>query len=260
MKWIICLTLLLAGWIGAQTAIGNEKVYQMEPMEVTAPRTEQTPDYVQDTVTEAEIQQPAISGSALDALSNEAGVQFQRGSLSGTESGKLRLRGFGETRLRILKDGVAIHRDGSYGNGPVDWSTLSAEEVEKIEIHRGAGPAQFGNTLGGVVHIITRKPGKRPKAKFSSVYGSQNTWDTRLSHAQKIGSLGWSLSASHYETDGYLRNNFTDRDNVSADIFLDLPNRFELGLGMDISERPLALIGRRKQENWTSRIWIPGRP
>lgn len=236
MKRIICMMLLLAGWIGVQPAIGNEKAHQLESVVVTAPRTGETPDYVQDTVTEEKIQQPAISGSVLDALSNEAGVQFQRGSLSGTESGKLRLRGFGETRLRVLKDGVAIHRDGSYGNGPVDWSTLSAEEVEKIEIHRGVGPAKFGNTLGGVVNIITRKPDKTPKAKFSSVYGSEDTWDTRLSYAQKIGPLGWSLSASHYETDGYLRNNFTDRDNFSADIFFDLPNRFELGLGMDVSD------------------------
>jgi len=102
MKRIICMMLVLAGWIGAQPAIGNEKAHQLESVVVTAPRTDETPDYVQDTVTEAEIQQPAISGSVLDALSNEAGVQFQRGSLSGTESGKLRLRGFGETRLKIL--------------------------------------------------------------------------------------------------------------------------------------------------------------
>ena len=33
--------------------------------------------------------------------------------LSGSDSGKLRLRGFDETRLRIAKDGVPLNIDGS---------------------------------------------------------------------------------------------------------------------------------------------------
>lgn len=106
---------------GAQEATKQkQEVYEIEKVVVTAPKTGDVPDYVQDTVTEAEIRQPVISGSVLDALENQAGLQFQRSSLSGTESGKLRLRGFDETRLKILKDGVSINRDGSYGNGPVD--------------------------------------------------------------------------------------------------------------------------------------------
>ena len=110
-----------------------------------------------DLVSAENIQSPGMSGSVLDVLGNEAGVQLRRSLLSGSDSGKLRLRGFDETRLRISKDGVTLNRDGSYSNGPVDWSVLSSENVERIEIFRGAGSAKFGNTLGGVVNIVIKK-------------------------------------------------------------------------------------------------------
>lgn len=225
---------LILAVLPIQSATAEEaKEYRLDPITVTAPKDR---EYVQDVITKEEIASPVISGSVLDALKDQAGIQFQRGSLSGTESSKLRIRGFGETRLRILKDGIPLQRDGSYGNGPVDWSTLSGEDVDHIEVRRGAGPAKFGNTFGGVVNIITAKPSEKPETQISSTYGSFDTWDSRFSDTRKIGSIGWSLAASHYETDGYLRNSFADRNNVSAKFFIELPSAVEIGAGMTYSD------------------------
>ena len=199
------------------------KESELETIIVTAPKEK---EYVQDVITQEEVARPVLSGSVLDVLKDQAGIQFQRGSLSGVEYSKLRIRGFGETRLRILKDGIPIQRDGSYANGPVDWNTLSGENVDHIEIHRGAGPAKFGNTFGGVVNIVTAKPSEKPETSISSTYGSYDTWDTRFSNTWKVGLVGWNLAASHYETDGYLRNSFADRNNVSAKAFLELRECF----------------------------------
>ncbi|GBC63335.1 TonB-dependent receptor [Desulfonema ishimotonii] len=233
---ILILAVLLPFTPACRGEEEKEGAHELEEIIVTAPKPEDVPDYVQDVISPEEIRRPVMSGSVLDALGNQAGIQFQRGSLSSSESGKLRLRGFNENRLRILRDGIPVHRDGSFGNGPVDWSTLSGEDVERIEIHRGAGPAKFGNTLGGVVNIVTRKPDEKPETSISTVYGSHDTWDTKASHAWKIGPAAWSLSASHYETDGYLRNNFTERDNFSADLSFDLSGGFEMGAGLTVSD------------------------
>lgn len=188
-----------------------------------------------DVIPREEVQAPRVSGSVLDVLGNEAGVQLTRSSLSGSGSGKMRLRGFDETRLRITKDGVPLNRDGSYGNGPVDWSILSGENVEQVEIYRGAGPAKFGNTLGGVVNIVTAKPTEEPETVVRTAYGSMDTWDSSIAHTWKVGNVGWALSAGHYESDGHLRNNSMDRDNFSALVTYDLPAGWQVGGGLDYS-------------------------
>ncbi|BBO85602.1 hypothetical protein DSCO28_61680 [Desulfosarcina ovata subsp. sediminis] len=212
----------------------TDSTTELEQITVSAERTE---TLSKDVVTAETIQAPGVSGSVLDALGNEAGIQMRRSSLSGGDGSKLRLRGFDETRLRITKDGVPLNRDGSYGNGPIDWSILSPENVEQIEIYRGAGPAKFGNTLGGVVNIVTRKPTEDPETVARTAYGSHDTWDSSVAHSWKVGKVGWAFSAGHFESDGYLRNNTMDRDNFSAILTFDLPAGWQIGGGMDYSDK-----------------------
>ncbi|MGD9212871.1 MAG: TonB-dependent receptor, partial [Desulfobacteraceae bacterium] len=229
IPWSLLCILLFSPTTRAENQ-AEEKVYEMEKVVVTA--RQKSPDYVQDIVSTTEISQPHISSSILDTLADKPGIQLLQSSINSTESNKIRLRGFDETRLKVLKDGVPIHRDGSYGQGPIDWSILSGEDVERIEIHRGAGPVKFGEAVGGVINIITRKPDKTSKTDLSTVYGSFETLDSKASHAGKKGPIGWRVSAGHYETDGYLRNNFSDRNNFGGTFFLDLPHEIELGIGM----------------------------
>ena len=178
LKWTlltISFVLLTMSPMAAWAEDPDQPVTELEEMTVSAQREDQA---IKDVVEKEEIQIPTVSGSVLDALENEAGIQLRRSSASGTEGSKLRLRGFDETRLRITKDGVPLNRDGSYGNGPVDWSILSGENVERIEIYRGAGPAKYGNTLGGVVNIVTKQPTADPETTVSTSYGTLDTWDS----------------------------------------------------------------------------------
>lgn len=236
----LVLVLLVFGSVGMAKADDTDQAKEKEAHEIeqilVRAQKENIPVYVQDVVTQEEINRPAVSGSILDSLQNQAGFQFLRTSPTNPQNNKIRLRGFGETRFKVMVDGVAMQRDGSYGGaGPVHWSTLSTENIERIEIVRGAGPAKFGNTLGGVVNIVTKKPGDKPETSVTALYGSFNTWDGKLSHSARKGPLFWTVAASHFETDGFLRNNFSDRDNVSLNVGLDLPHDFEIGLGFDYS-------------------------
>ncbi len=216
--------------------------YWLREVLVTAPRGEdQVPSYVQDVVTREDLDIPTVSDSIVESLRNEAGIQLMRSGVAGSESGQVRLRGFDDTRFRVLVDGNPLQRDGSYGTGPVEWSILSSEDVERIEITRGAGPARFGNTLGGVLNIVTKKPTDKPETIVSSVYGSLNTWDSSVSHRWKLGPLGWDLAYSHYQTDGFLRNNSFDRDNFAAKLSCELLAGFEVGAGIHYADSKTAM-------------------
>ncbi|MCI5143132.1 MAG: hypothetical protein D3909_15675, partial [Candidatus Electrothrix sp. ATG1] len=211
------------------------KIYDMDEVLVTA-SPEKIPKYVQNVIEEQEVIRPTSGGSVLDVLNNEAGIQFRRSVIGNSGGGRVRLRGFDETRLKILVDGVPVRQDGSYGGGSVHWSTLSTENIQRIEIHRGAGPAQFGDTLGGVINIIRKKAAEKPETLLSTTYGTFDTWDTKVSHSAAAGPLKWSLGASHFATEGYLRNNDMDRNTVSTEVSLDLPAQFKIALGLDYSD------------------------
>ena len=187
------------------------------------------PVYVDNVIVGDELERASIQDSIIQALRNQAGIQLRRSSFAGTDSRKVRLRGFDETRFRVLVDGLPFKRDGSYGGGPVDWSVITADFVERIEIVRGAGPAKFGDTLGGTINIVTKRPSEEAKTVVSSSYGSLDTWDSRFSHMWKVGPVGWVLSANHYETDGYLRNNDYERNQFFGKLTVDLPWELELG-------------------------------
>ncbi len=235
-KWLSLLVAVIPVWFSPVLANENDgeslQSVELEEMVVLAPK-----DALADVIPKERLQMPSLSGSVLDALSEEAGVQIIRSALAGSDGSALRLRGFDETRLRISRDGVPINRDGSYGNGPVDWTLLSGEGTSAIEIYRGAGPAKFGNTLGGVVNIVTPKPTKHPSTEIGTAMGSLDTLDSSIRHTWKAGPVGWALAAGHFETDGYLRNNLMDRDNFSALFTFDLPAKWQVGAGMAYSKR-----------------------
>ncbi|WP_300671877.1 TonB-dependent receptor [Desulfoluna sp.] len=179
-----------------------------------------------------QVMQPGMSDNLLDNLTQIPGIQLRRTAVSGNENGKLRMRGFDESRLRILKNGVPIQRDGSYGNGPVDWSTLNPNSIETVQVYKGAVPAKYGNTLGGVVDITTRSPEEGLETEIRGLYGSENTHEEALTHMGRNQYGSWFLSGGHYETDGFLRNNDTDRNHGEIDLSVNLPLGLTVGGGV----------------------------
>ncbi len=70
------------------------------------------------------------------------------------------------------------------------------EIAERVEIIRGPGAALYGsNALTGVVNIITRNPRTAPRFSASVGYGTNETIDGSLLHAQPVGEEGGLLMA-----------------------------------------------------------------
>jgi len=214
---------------------------------VTAPRTDLHPtENVGARVLGAESQSKTVEG----LLKNMAGIDLARRSLAGNESQRLSIRGFDESRALILLDGRSLHGAGVYGGYYVDWASLSLEDVERIEVIRGMTPVTFGNTLGGVVNIHTRTAGARRRTTFRAGGGSLGTWGIQGTHTSPTGTVGYSVSAGHYETDGYLRNAFVERNTVCAKLHYALPANVALEADVRFTQNEAGMIVYNMPDAW----------
>src|SRR5437899_3168595 len=115
----------------------------------------------------------------------------------------LSLRGIGPSgtsRALVLLDGVPIN--DPFG-GWVYWSRIPLQSIEQIEVVHGGGSSVWGNgALGGVVHILTRRPVERA-AFFETSYGSYDTRNFDLLLTEAKGPLRLSLEGNYFDTGGY---------------------------------------------------------
>ena len=93
-----------------------------------------------------------------DLLSEVPGI-FTRSRSGNAQDEFIEIRGL-TTELLILVDGVPYYKASHLaGAAAVDFRTLPLENIERIEIVKGAGSAIYGSmAAAGVVNIITRKP------------------------------------------------------------------------------------------------------
>ena len=97
---------------------------------------------------------------AADALRSLPGVSVSRlGGAGGLT--QVRIRGAEGNHTVVLIDGIEANASTS---GEFDFSDLTAEDIERIEVIRGAQSSLYGSgAIGGVINIITRA-GKGPLA------------------------------------------------------------------------------------------------
>ncbi len=109
------------------------------------------------------------SGDLAQKLDAATGVNIRRYGGLGSFS-TVSIRGSSSEQVQIFLDGVPLN---SASGGGVDIGRLSLAGVERIEVYRGAAPAQFGgNSIGGVVHIRTQNPGSTTRAHLRLNSGS----------------------------------------------------------------------------------------
>jgi vitamin B12 transporter len=102
----------------------------------------------------------------IDLLARQAGVDVSRTGGPGSVS-TLFLRGGNSNHVLVLVDGVRVN---SVQQGLYDFSSLSIDRIERIEIVRGPRAALWGSdAIGGVIQIFTRDPGQHgAQARFGS--------------------------------------------------------------------------------------------
>ncbi len=133
-----------------------------------------------------------------DALAGTPGAMIvQNGSFGGATS--LFLRGGESDYVKVLVDGVPVNDQG----GAIDFSTLTTDDVERIEIVRGPASVLYGaDAVSGVVQIFTRRGAGPRRLTVDARGGTYHTADASVALRGATPSANYALSAAHHLTDG----------------------------------------------------------
>jgi vitamin B12 transporter len=183
---------------------------ELEPLSssviVTAqaePTREQQNTVPTDVITLQEIEQRQAV-TLPDVLAYSTGVAFGRtGANGGTAS--LFLNGGNSNFTKVLVDGTPINPPG----GAVDFSILTLDNIDKVEVVRGAESAIYGtDAVSGVLQVFSHRGTTRVPA--ISVFTEGGSFANVRTGAQISGLLGgfdYSAAGSYLHTDGQGPNN-----------------------------------------------------
>lgn len=135
-----------------------------------------------------------------DILREVPGVVVNRSGGFGSLT-EVRIRGAEANQVLVLIDGIEVS-DPAAGS-QFDFSTLTADQIERIEVIRGAHSTIYGGeAIGGVIQIFTKKGRRGLHAAGGTEFGS---YDWRKVFANVLGggkAYDFAVGGSFLNTDG----------------------------------------------------------
>ncbi len=145
-----------------------------------------------------------------ELLRTQAGIQVQDLDGSGGRSVVASMRGFSSNAANntlILVDGRRLNNPSLAGP---DLNSVVLDDIERVEVVHGSAGVLYGDqAVGGVINIITRRPGAGDLAgNFSASHGSDDLERYSASLSQGFGNgLSYRVSGVSKVTDNYRDNN-----------------------------------------------------
>lgn len=188
-----------------------------------------------------------------DLIRNVPSIQLIDGQLN-IRSGSGWSYGTG-SRVLVMVDEMPIL---SADQGEVDFNLIPMENIEQIEVIKGASSALYGSSaLNGIINIKTKTPSFKPQTSVSSFVGfwdgpkdPRNKWwgdslmlrnGISLSHSEKIKNLDLTLSANHYNDRGYIKFINNQQTRISANSKL-VKDKVTFGLNLNYMQRKSGLF------------------
>ena len=203
LQVLFAFTLALLSTLFTFSLTFAEQPVKLDEVVVTATRIEESiQDVAQDVtvITKKQIESGSYQ-SISDIIRNVAALNvIEYGNRASASTVSMRTSTAGQVLVMI--DGKRLNKPG---DGQVDLNTVSVplENIERIEVLRGASSALYGaDAMGGVINIITKIP-DQPVTNLSASYGRFVTKDISLSTSQKIKNAGFYLSLSKESSDGF---------------------------------------------------------
>ncbi len=127
-----------------------------------------------------------------DVLAEVPGVRVRRFGGPGQPS-EVTIRGSTASQVVVLLDGIRLD---SAQSGVVDLSTVSLDLLERIEVSRGGGSVQQGSgAIGGVINLVTRRPGAEPRTVVAGELASFGTGQGSAIHAARYDD--WEVTGAY---------------------------------------------------------------
>jgi len=136
--------------------------------------------------------------NVVELLRDQAAIFASTGSRG---EASLSLRGFYQRQLAVLIDGLPSYIPY---DGLVNLCAVPVEWIDHVTVVKGPGSVMFGpNGLGGVINIVTRRPGAGPLFRATVEAGRYGAFGLRALHSHRLGSLGYVVGAGVTGQDGF---------------------------------------------------------
>ena len=199
-------------------------VAQLAPVVVSATRTEARAFDVPASI-------ERIDGEAVRDARAQVNLSESLGGVPGllardrqnyAQDVQISVRGFGARSTFGIR-GVRLYVDGvpaTLPDGQGQISNVELGSVERIEVLRGPFSALYGNSSGGVIQVFTEEGRGAPRLSFGAAGGSDGLLRLSAKASGASGALGYTVSASHFRTDGYRDHSRTERNIGNAKLTL----------------------------------------
>ena len=175
--WIGCFVMLAIGAMPFSFAETEpvDDTFELSEVVVTGTKTERrlkdTP-VITEVITRSEIEATGAENIG-EVLEHQAGIVIHRDA----HGDGVQLQGLASDYVLLLLDG-----EPQVGRiaGKLDLARISVENVERIEVVKGASSALFGSAaMGGVINVITRKASSPFAVQFTNSFEEYNAIDSR---------------------------------------------------------------------------------
>jgi iron complex outermembrane receptor protein len=137
------------------------------------------------------------------------------------------------SRVMVMVDEIPLLRGDA---GRPDWALLPIDDVEQIEVVKGASSVVFGSSaINGAINVRTAWPKDEPSTKITTFLGAYSkperkyatpwsgmnplVYGINLTHSQKIDNKDVTGGISYYKDQGYIGG--TPEGKVADSIFND---------------------------------------
>lgn len=215
--WLLLLSLLFSQWSKAQET-DSTQVFHLENAVITGQYSPQSVDkslYDVEVISAKDIKNQA-GNTVADVLNQNLNILIVPSTGSGDSTAEM--LGLSGSYVKVLVDNIPLVADSGMGNN-IDLTKINLDNVERIEIVKGAMGVDYGNNaMAGIINIITKKNIKTDwKINMmiqEETVGKEYDWyeDGGVSkgkgrHIQAV-DIGHKLSDKWYISAGLNRNDF----------------------------------------------------
>jgi vitamin B12 transporter len=213
----------------------EEEIATMEPVVVSATKTPVPISHLTsavEVITAETIKKRKIK-SVPEALRLSQGLMILESGGPGTTA-TARIRGGNADQTLVLIDG-AIMNSGTLGS--YNFSNLMVNDIEKIEILRGAQGMLWGaDAIGGVINITTKRGEGTPRARTFFEFGSFTSLREGASVSGKQGPIDLSGSLWRWDIAKFSAVNFR-RGALERDAYRNWQANMHLGVTLPLDGR-----------------------
>lgn len=204
-KLMLLLTLLSGHILHAQKDSAGTRV--LDEVVVTANKLEQKQSSTGKVITVIAKDQinKSMGRTVAQVLNETVGITINGTYNNAGTNQSVFMRGAATGRTLILLDGIPVS-DPSQINNEFDLNLFSINDVERIEICKGAQSTVYGSdAIAGVINIITIKPNASKEMNVNATLSAGNlgTFRNSVQLYGKINKLAYSVRTAQINTNGF---------------------------------------------------------